>query len=68
MLLIFLSSIKLAFDTFFIHKDKDSLLMVVSTQYVDICFNASFIIEMVVKQIAIGFVMDEGSYLRESWN
>jgi len=68
MLLIFLSSIKLAFDTFFIYKDKDSLLMVVSTQYVDICFNISFIIEMVVKHIAIGFVMDEGSYLRESWN
>ena len=31
-------------------------------------FNVSFIIEMVVKLISMGFVMDEGSYLRESWN
>lgn len=31
-------------------------------------FNYSFILEMITKLIAMGFIMDEGSYLRESWN
>jgi len=30
--------------------------------------NFVFIFEMVIKIIALGFVMDSGSYLRESWN
>lgn len=35
---------------------------------IDIIFNVLFIIEMSVKLIAMGFVMDPGSYIRESWN
>ena len=27
-----------------------------------------FFIEFLLKLVALGFVMDEGSYLRESWN
>ena len=30
--------------------------------------NFVFIFEMVIKIIALGFVIDRGSYLRESWN
>jgi hypothetical protein len=30
--------------------------------------NIVFIFEMVIKIIALGFIMDSGSYLRESWN
>ena len=31
-------------------------------------FNYVFTFEMSVKIISLGFVMDNGSYLRESWN
>ena len=31
-------------------------------------FTYLFVLELVFKVIALGFVMDEGSYLRESWN
>lgn len=67
MVLIFASSIKLGFDTYFLDAEKDSLIMIISTN-IDLFFNFSFIFEMCVKLIAIGFIMDEGSYLRESWN
>lgn len=30
--------------------------------------NILFLIEMLIKIIALGFMMDEGSYIRESWN
>lgn len=58
MFLIGLSSIKLAFDTYFIDADKDSLVMIISTEYVDLFFNLSFIAEMTIKCVALGFVMD----------
>jgi voltage-dependent calcium channel R type alpha-1E len=31
-------------------------------------FNYVFTFEMAVKIVSLGFVMDDGSYLRESWN
>jgi hypothetical protein len=34
----------------------------------DSIFNWIFIIEMVTKLIALGFVMDKGTYCRDSWN
>jgi hypothetical protein len=34
----------------------------------DYFFTVAFIIEMVIKLIALGFVMDDGSYLRDNWN
>ena len=68
MFLITLSSIKLAFDTYMLEGDKNSLIMIISTVYIDTFFNISFLIEMIIKQVALGFVMDDGSYLRESWN
>ena len=67
MALIFMSSIKLAFDTYFMNTDEEELVMRIS-KAVDYFFNISFIIEMMVKCVAIGLIMDSGSYLRESWN
>jgi len=49
MVLIALSSVKLAFDTFMLEVDKDSLVMIISTVYVDTFFNGSFFLEMIVK-------------------
>jgi len=34
----------------------------------DYIFNYLFIFEMTLKILALGFTMDEGSYLRDSWN
>ena len=34
----------------------------------DFAVNICFYIECIFKIIALGFAMDEGSYLRDSWN
>lgn len=65
--LILASSLKLAFDTYTLEYDKDSSLKKVSSQ-IDTFFNISFIFEMMFKLIAMGLIMDKGSYLRDSWN
>jgi hypothetical protein len=67
LVLILLSSGKLGFDTYLNKFDPESIIIVISNTS-DKVFNYAFIIEMVTKLIAIGFIMDEGSYLRESWN
>lgn len=38
------------------------------SEELDYAFNYLFILEMILKFIALGFAMDEGSYLRDSWN
>ena len=67
MLLIALSSTKLALESYFVDYDKDHQIVVISEE-LDFIFNYLFIFEMVLKIIALGFTMDEGSYLRDSWN
>ena len=67
LVLIMLSSAKLGFDTYLNYFEKDSIVLTISS-FCDKLFNYAFIIEMITKLIAIGFIMDEGSYLRESWN
>jgi hypothetical protein len=67
MFLIVASSFKLAFDTFFLNEPSDSLFSIISSN-ADSAFSFLFIIEMTIKVIAIGLVMCEGSYLRETWN
>lgn len=66
-LLIGLSSFKLAVDTYFLNEPPDSQIIFVSNS-VDIFFNCSFIFEMFCKLVAHGFIMDNGSYLRDTWN
>ena len=65
--LIIASSIKLAYDTYLIDLPENDPARVRSS-IVDIFFNAFFILEAFVKTIGRGFVMDKGSYLRETWN
>ena len=64
---ILLSSMKLAFDTYIIDLDKDSQVHYVSNQ-INTFFSVAFITEMSLKVIAVGLLMDEGSYLRDAWN
>ena len=65
--LIVASSLKLAFDTYHMESDEETTITKIS-EIIDYFFNVSFIIEMGVKLIAIGLIMDGGSYLRENWN
>ena len=67
MLLIALSSAKLAIESYFSDDDADSQIVKISNDS-DFVFNYLFITECVLKVIALGFAMDEGSYLTDSWN
>jgi len=68
MLLIILSSLKLATDTFNDAWSDNRLVQIVMDDVLDNTFTVLFTTEMVVKLIALGVVMDEGSYLRDNWN
>lgn len=67
MLLIGLSSVKLAVDSYLTNYGKDSVVTQLS-EGIDIFMNICFLIELIIKVIAMGFLMDEGSYIRETWN
>ena len=67
MLLIALSSTKLALESYITELDNDHQLVLIN-YYSNYIFNYLFIFEFILKSIALGFVMDEGSYLRDSWN
>ena len=67
MILIGLSSGKLAFDSYTAgYEDTDPVI--VYSEILDSAFNYLFIIEMCFKLVATGIIMDDGSYLRDSWN
>jgi len=74
IVLIILSSLKLASDTYLPRTtprkgaEEDVLSFEVISEYLDDFFNIAFIIELCVKVVAMGLAMDGGSYLRESWN
>lgn len=67
MLVIALSSAKLAIATYEKYLPKSSPLLTLSENF-DITLNIIFLFECISKNIALGFIMEEGSYLRESWN
>jgi hypothetical protein len=67
MFLIAANSMKLAMDTYYIDVDPESIEMRISA-VIDYFFNIAFTIECVMKCIALGLIMDEGSYLRDGWN
>lgn len=67
MLLIGLSSLKLATDTYMAGYSKDSTEILVS-EICDSVFTWCFTLECVIKVFALGFIMDDGSYLRAQWN
>ncbi len=67
MLLIAASSTKLALESYFVDYGEESSVKKVGKE-LDFAFNYVFILECVLKVIALGFTMDGGSYLRDSWN
>ena len=67
MWLIIFSSGKLAYDAYLQESAKDDPA-VLQSELIDKVFNYLFIIEMSFKLIALGFIMDDGSYLRDTWN
>jgi hypothetical protein len=67
LFLIFCSSAKLVYDTYIMNEAEDSDHVKAST-ILDIFFTVAFTIEMLIKTISMGLVLDRGSYLRESWN
>ena len=67
LLLIVFSSIKLVLDTYMKGVPKDDIKIIVS-DYFDMIFTVAFTGETTVKSIAQGFILDKGSYMRESWN
>lgn len=66
LLFISLSTVKLIWDTYLLQKSDDDIQVVLS-QYFDVAFTVVFTLEMIIKQISMGFVMSKGSYLRDSW-
>ncbi|CDW88937.1 cation channel family protein [Stylonychia lemnae] len=64
LVIIVTSSIKLAVDTYYLEDYKNQRFL----ENLDILFTGAFLIESVIKIISFGFIIDRGSYLRESWN
>ena len=67
LFVIFLSSIKLALDTY-VDSDQQFIEFVILSDNVDIIFNSFFMLEALIKIISFGMFMDKGSYLRDYWN
>lgn len=67
MFLILVSSLQLAFETYIMKEPEDSNIKFVNEVFGEI-FTYCFVIECLLKVVALGFMMDTGSYLRESWN
>jgi len=65
LFVIFLSSLKLAIDTYL---NPDNLTEQNIANYIDIGFNSLFFLEALMKIISYGMFMDRGSYLRDTWN
>ncbi|KAL4477028.1 hypothetical protein ABPG72_011725 [Tetrahymena utriculariae] len=62
---IILTSFKLTFDTYIGPADEGATKF---SNNADLFFTVFFICECVVKVISLGFLFDEGSYLRDSWS
>ena len=67
LVLIILSSIKLAIDSYIADRPEHDVVSIISL-YFDYAFTIMFTLEAMIKVVALGFIFDKGSYLRESWN
>lgn len=65
LVVIFLSSFKLALDTYI--SSTNSKIFRVSTIF-DQAFAAFFALEAILKIVSLGFVLDINSYMRDYWN
>lgn len=65
--IIFISSLKLIWETYLFEEPPESTKLVISSD-LDIFFTCVFLCEFLLKAITLGFVLDKGTYLRDSWN
>ena len=65
LVIIFLSSIKLALDTYI--SDTNSRMYRISVIF-DQVFAGIFAVEALMKIVSFGFVLDNNSYMRDAWN
>jgi hypothetical protein len=63
LLMIFVSTLRLILDTFIAGEVASKIF-----DFLDITFTTIFFFEMIIKIIALGFILDEGSYLKNNWN
>lgn len=55
-------------DTYTDVNDPNQKDIIIASKGIDSFFTYFFTAEMILKSIAFGFIMDEKSYLRESWS
>jgi hypothetical protein len=67
LVVICISAIKLVWDTYLLKEPSGSSVLQASDT-IDIIITVVFIGEMLLKQVALGFIRKPGSYLRDSWN
>jgi hypothetical protein len=67
MSLVILSSLKLVIDTYLTGEASESTIGQVSENF-DRFFTAAFALESLIRATALGFCLDHGSYLRETWS
>ena len=67
LFIIFLSAVKLTWETYILNYPSTSSEVILSTDF-DIFFTICFFLEVVLKSISVGFVLDSNTYLRDSWN
>ena len=63
LFMILFSTARLVIDTFV-----SGYLFVLAFDILDAIFNIIFLLECLAKVFAMGFTLDEGSYLRDNWN
>ena len=63
IIILLLSTARLIADTFV-----KGYFYVFAFEIIDAIFNILFLLEEVFKICALGFILDEGSYLRDNWN
>ena len=63
LFMILCSTARLVIDTFV-----SGYIFVLTFDILDAVFNIVFFLECIAKVLAMGFVLDEGSYLRDNWN
>jgi hypothetical protein len=68
LVLIILSSLKLVYDTYIMFTLSPEDSRMIMSNNIDYFFTVFFALESATKALALGFFMDDGSYLRESWN
>jgi len=67
LVIIFISSLKLIWETYLFDEPLGSTKLAVSTN-LDIFFTCVFLCEFLLKATSLGFVLDKGTYLRDAWN